>query len=132
MYKRQIYAKVTSGTKGNSANIATQLGMYWQLHLAYDNGYNYKTYSDYTEQLANLFYARVDTYARNTKAAPAPGGVALTLGSSTDQNLMRLSCAAAGKNILEFFERWGKTPDEATIAYAAVSYTHLDVYKRQF
>lgn len=113
-----IYAKVTSGTKGNSANIAPQLGMYWQLHLAYDNGYNYKTYSDYTEQLANLFYARVDTYARNTKAAPAPGGVALTLGSSTDQNLMRLSCAAAGKNILEFFERWGKTPDEATIAYA--------------
>jgi len=113
-----IYAKVASGTKGNSSNIATQLGMYWQLHLAYDKGYNYKTYPDYTEQLANLFYARVDTYARNTKAAPAPGGVALTLGNNTDQNLMRLSCAAAEKNILEFFERWGKTPDEATIAYA--------------
>ncbi len=113
-----IYAKVTSGTKGNAANGATQLGMYWQLHLAYDKGYNYKTYSDYTEQLANLFYARVDTYARNTAAAPAPGGVSLTLGNSTDQNLMRLSCAAAEKNILEFFERWGKTPDEATIAYA--------------
>jgi len=113
-----IYAKVTSGTKGNSSNGATQLGMYWQLHLAYDKGYNYKTYPDYTEQLKNLFYARVDTYARNTKAAPAPGGVSLTLGSSTDQNLMRLSCAAAEKNILEFFERWGKTPDETTIAYA--------------
>lgn len=113
-----IYAKVTSGTRGNSSNIATQLGMYWQLHLAYDKGYNYKTYPDYDEQLANLFYARVDTYARKTAAAPAPGGVALTLGSNTDQNLMRLSCAAAEKNILEFFERWGKTPDAATSAYA--------------
>lgn len=113
-----IYSKVTSGTKGNSSNIATQLGMYWQLHLAYDKGYNYKTYPNYTDQLANLFYARVDTYARSTAAAPAPGGVSLTLGSSTDQNLMRLSCAAAEKNILEFFEHWGKTPDEATIAYA--------------
>jgi len=113
-----IYAKVTSGTKGNSSNGATQLGMYWQLHLAYDKGYNYKTYPNYTEQLDNLFYARVDTYARNAAAAPAPGGVSLTLGNSTDQNLMRLSCAAAEKNLLEFFERWGKTPDEATITYA--------------
>lgn len=113
-----IYAKVASGAKGNSSNGATQLGLYWQLHLAYDQGYNYKTYANYNEQLSNLFYARVDTYSRDTKQAPAPGGVALTLGSSTDQNLMRLACAAAQKNILEFFERWGKTPDADTIAYA--------------
>lgn len=113
-----IYSKVSSGTKGNSSNIATQLGMYWQLHLAYDKGLNYKTYSDYTEHLNNVFYARVDTYSRNTAAAPAPNGIKLTLGSNTDQNLMRLSCAAANKNILEFFERWGKTPDETTIRYA--------------
>lgn len=113
-----IFSKVTSGTKGNSSNIATQLGMYWQLHLAFDKGLNYKTYSDYTEQLNNLFYARVDTYSRNAKAAPAPDGIALTLGNNKDQNLMRLACAAAEKNILEFFERWGKSPDETTIAYA--------------
>ncbi len=113
-----IFSKVTSGTKGNSPNGATQLGLYWQLHLAYDKGLNYKTYSDYTEQLNNLFYARVDTYSRNPKSAPAPGGTALILGNNTDQNLMRLSCAAAEKNILEFFERWGKTPDEETIEYA--------------
>lgn len=113
-----VFSKVTSGTKGNASNVFTQLGMYWQLHLAYDKGLNYKTYSDYTEQLNNLFYARVDTYSRNPKAAPAPNGVALTLGSNSDQNLMRLACAAAEKNILEFFERWGKSPDETTIAYA--------------
>ncbi len=115
---QNIFDKVTSGTKGNCSNIATQLGMYWQLHLAYDKGLNYKTYPDYTEQLNNLFYARVDTYSRNTSAAPAPNGIKLTLGSNTDQNLMRLACAAANKNVLEFFERWGKTPDSATIAYA--------------
>ena len=113
-----IYSKVTSGTKGNCSNIATQLGMYWQLHLAYDSGLNYKTYSDYDEQLANLFYARVDTYSRNPKVAPAPGDVELTLDGDSDQKLMRLACAAAEKNILEFFERWGKTPDATTIAYA--------------
>ena len=115
-----IYAKVTSGAKGASPNIATQLGMYWQLHLAYDRGYNYKTYENYKEQLANLFYARVDTYARDTSKAPAAeeGGIALTLSGDKDQDLMRLACAAAEKNILEFFVRWGKTPNEATRAYA--------------
>ncbi|MDE5770095.1 MAG: fibronectin type III domain-containing protein [Ruminococcus sp.] len=115
---KNIYDKVTSGTKGDCSNIATQLGMYWQLHIAYDKGLNYKTYSDYEEQLANLFYARVDTYARNTEAAPAPKEIKLTLGSDNNQNLMRLACAAAEKNVLEFFERWGKTPDEETIKYA--------------
>lgn len=113
-----VYDKVTSGTKGAASNVFTQLGMYWQLHLAYDDGYNYKTYEDYEEQLNNLFFARVDTYARTPSKAPAPDGIALSLSGNTDQILMRLSCAAACKNILEFFERWGMTPDETTIAYA--------------
>lgn len=114
-----IYSKVTSGTIGQSSNLATQLGMYWQLHLAYDSGYNYKTYDNRTEQLANLFYARIDSYARTPAIAPAPGGIQLTLGGGSDQNLMRLACAAAEKDILEFFERWGKVPDSGTIAYAS-------------
>ncbi|MCI8513247.1 MAG: hypothetical protein HFI93_01240 [Lachnospiraceae bacterium] len=113
-----VYGKVASGMKGNASNVFTQLAMYWQLHLAYDSGYNYKTYEAYSDQLVNLFFARVDTYARNVSAAPAPGGVALTLAGNSDQNLMRLSCAAAERNLLGFFERWGKTPDEVTRAYA--------------
>lgn len=116
---RNIYDKVTSGTKGSSPNGATQLGMYWQLHLAYDKGYNYKTYDNYNEQLANLFYARVDTYARTPNKAPKPGNVGLVLDGGSDQVLMRLACAAAEKDILEFFERWGKVPNEKTKAYAA-------------
>lgn len=114
-----IYEKVTSGTFGQSSNLATQLGMYWQLHLAYDTGYNYKTYEEHGEQLENLFYARVDSYARTPASAPAPGGIPLVLGGGTDQNLMRLACAAAEKNLLEFFLRWGKIPDSATIEYAS-------------
>ncbi len=115
---RKVFDKVTSNTKGRAGNVFTQLGMYWQLHLAYDNGYNYKTYADHKDQLANLFFARVDSYSRTPANAPKPGGVALTLGSDKDQTLMRLGCAAAEKNILEFFERWGMTPDAGTVAYA--------------
>ena len=113
-----VYKKVTSGSRGMASNVFTQLGMYWQLHLAYDRGYNYRTYEDYTQQLNNLFFARVDTYARDAAEAPAPGGIALTLAGDRDQDLMRLSCAAAEKNILEFFERWGMTPNEETRRYA--------------
>ncbi len=113
-----IYKKVTSGAIGTCPNIATQLGMYWQLHLAYDNVYNYKTFEDPTEQFNSLFYARVDTYARTPSLAPAPDGIALTLRGGTDQVLMRLSCAAAEKNILAFFKRWGKIPDSDTVKYA--------------
>lgn len=116
---KNIYDKVTSGTTGQASNIATQLGMYWQLHLAYDMSYNYKTFDDHAEQLESLFYARVDNYARTPSLAPAPGGIPLTLGGGTDQCLMRLACAAAEKDMLEFFERWGKIPDSTTIAYAS-------------
>ncbi len=114
----EVYKKVTSGAKGQASNVFTQLGMYWQLHLAYDNGYNYKTYPNHEEQLANLFFARVDSYSRTPENAPKPGGIALSLPGDKEQNLMRLACAAAEKNILEFFERWGMTPDEGTRSYA--------------
>lgn len=115
-----VYEKVTSGTKGRASSVFTSLAMYWQLHLAYDSGYNYKTYDNYKDQFDNLFFARVDAYARNTSLAPKAenNGVALTLPKDVDNTLMRLSCAAAGKNLLDFFERWGMTPDEGTKAYA--------------
>ena len=83
--------------------------MYWQLHLAYDTGYAQKTYDNYDEIFDNLFFARVDSYARNTSLFE--GSVALQLTDSVDQNLMRLASAAAGKDLSEFFERWGYEPD---------------------
>lgn len=95
-----VFKKVTSGTKGPASNVFTQLGMYWQLHLAYDNGFNYKTYPDYTEQINSLFFARVDTYARTPAKAPAPGGVALALSGDREQDIMRLACGAARRTFL--------------------------------
>lgn len=112
-----VYRKVTSGSVGRSSNVFTQLALYWQLHLAFDNQTDDRhIYDNYEEQFQNLFFARVDTYARNPGKAPQPG---LTLNGGPEQNLMRLACAAANKNILPFFIRWGMTPDEDTIAYAA-------------
>ena len=115
----KVYEKVTSGTKGRASNVFTQLGMYWQLHLAYDNGFNFKTYENYDEQLANLFFARMDAYSRNPGKAPTPGDALLSLCGDKEQDLMRLACAAAEKDILEFFERWGMTPNADTISYAS-------------
>lgn len=114
-----IYQKVTSGTTGAAGDVFTQLGMYWQLHLAYDTGYEYQIYTSYDELFQSRFYARVDTYARNTAQAPAPGGVKLTLGGDANQNFMRLAAAAAQKDLTGFFTRWGLVPDETTAAYLA-------------
>lgn len=111
-----VYSKVTSNMPGQSSNIATQLALYWQLHLAFDNQKDDRyLYDNYEAQFQNLFFARVDTYSRNPAAAPQSG---LVLDGGADQNLMRLSCAAANKNILPFFERWGMQPDKATEEYA--------------
>lgn len=114
--QENVYKKVTSGSIGRASNVFTQLALYWQLHLAFDdNKDDQHIYDNYEDQFNNLFFARVDTYSRNPAKAPQEG---LTLDGGTDQNLMRLACAAAEKNILPFFERWGMVPDEATIAYA--------------
>lgn len=111
-----VYKKVTSGTVGRASNVFTQLALYWQLHLAFDDNKNdHAVYDDYEDQFNNLFFARVDTYARNPGKAPKEG---LTLDGGAEQNLMRLACAAANKNILPFFERWGMVADKATVAYA--------------
>ena len=115
----KVYEKVTSGAKGPASNGAVQLAMYWQLHLAYDKDYNFKIYDRYQEQFDSLFFARMDSYARGSVKAPAPKGVALKVDSDKDNNLMRLACAAAQKDVLEFFVRWGMEPDALTKAYAA-------------
>ncbi len=114
----KVFEKVTSGAFGYADNVFTQLGMYWQLHLAYDRDYNYKIYGTWQEMKENLFFARVDSYVRNTASAPSPGGVALKLDGGRDQNLMRLASAAAEHDLTEFFKRWGMVPDDSTKAYA--------------
>jgi len=103
-----VYKAVASGTAGHTVSWDTQLAMYWQLHLAYDNNYAYKMYDDLTDQKNSLFYARLDSYLRNN-----------TVSGDKDQKFMKAACAAASKNLLPFFEAWGFEPDANTITYAS-------------
>ncbi len=114
-----VYRKVTSGESGRAREDLVQAALYWQLHLAYDDDGAYTAYNSRAEMLQSLFYARVNTYARTPSGAPKPKGVALALSGSVEQNFMRLACAAAQRDLSEFFERWGMTPNDATTAYMA-------------
>ena len=114
-----VYDKVTSGTIGRASDVFLQLAMYWQLRLAYDNYYPYKTFDTEQQVFDNLFFARVDTYSRTPSKAPAPGGVALTLNGGSEQNIIRLASAAAQKDLSEFFLRWGLVANEETTAYVS-------------
>ena len=78
-----------------------------------------KTYDNYKDQRENLIFARIDSYARDTSRAPAPGGIKLTLDNADkDNKMIRLACAAAEKDLRDFFIRWGLTPDKTTDEYA--------------
>lgn len=111
----EVYQKVTSGTRLLTSNVFANLGMFWQLHLAYDNDYLFKTYDSYAEQQQALFYARFYAYKRTP--ASAPNG--LKLAGNADQDTIRLACAAANRDLTEYFIRWGLTPNEETLAYAS-------------
>ena len=114
-----VYDKVTSGTIGRASDVFLQLAMYWQLRLAYDNYYPYKTFDTEQQVFDNLFFARVDTYSRTPSSAPAPDGVALTLNGGSEQNIIRLASAAARKDLSKFFLRWGLVANEETMAYVS-------------
>ena len=119
---KDVYEKVTSGKTGKAQNVFTQLGLYWQLHLAYDvSGYSYMKLDTPAKQETNSIFARMDTYARDTSKAPKgkEKQVDLKLTDSKDDNLMRLACAAAQRNLLDFFEKWGMEPNDETREYAS-------------
>lgn len=115
-YDNEVYKAVTSGGTNDQR---TALAMYWQLHMAFDNDGNFKTYDTADAMKKNLFFARMDSYARNPENAPKPGGEPLSLEkNSTSDNIIRLACAASEQNMLSFFEAWGLTYNEATKKYA--------------
>lgn len=96
----KIYEKVTSNTIGKAGNVFVSLGMYWQLHLAYDDN---KTFED-----ENSIYARINHLARTSG-----------LKASKDDLLVMLASEAAGKNLVPFFEKWGYQPSAEAKEYAA-------------
>ena len=78
-----IFQKVTSGQRGMSNDVFVSLGMYWQLHLAYDGA-------------DDNFYHRLNQL---------PGSKA------NDNAFMAAASEIAGKDLSEFFRAWGFTPN---------------------
>lgn len=88
-----IYDKVSAGYPGASNNVFVQLGMYWQLHLAYDNG---------EDPMA--FYNQL--FKRWKGGAYS--------GNSYDDRFALVASEIAGKDLTEFFTRWGMRLSDAT------------------
>ncbi len=84
----KIYEKVTSGTTGKATNVFVSLGMYWQLHLAYDDNL---TFTD-----RDSIYSRINKLSRSNN-----------LSGTKDELLIMYASDAAGENLIPFFEKWG-------------------------
>ena len=83
-----IYAKTAAGRPGAAANVFVQLGMYWQLHLAYD-----------AKDKPLDFYNRFFTSWKSGKYS----------GYSYDDRVALIASETANHNLAPFFTRWGMT-----------------------
>lgn len=83
-----IFNKVAQGRPGSANNVFVQLGMYWQLHLAYDNA---------AQPLAfyNQFFKLWKSGAHS--------------GYTYDERVALIASQVADRNLTEFFTRWGMT-----------------------
>ena len=110
----KIYDKVTSNSVGLASDIFTRLGMFWQLHLAYDNDYTYKMLDLNTDNnLENdTFYAKLYRATRTNGVAPSEAGY-----DSTAQTFIMRASDAAGKDLRGFFEKWGIVASPKTNEY---------------
>lgn len=95
----EIFQKVAQGNPGASNDVFVQLGMYWQLHLAYDG-------KEGDEMGPMSFYNR---FFKAWKA-----GTYFTEGDSYDDKVALTASAVTDKNLTEFFTRWGMQLSEST------------------
>lgn len=87
-----VFKKVSVGGEGVPNNVFTHLAMYWQLHLAYDNGDEpFKFYNELHKLYRN---GSLNGYSDMDKFAVAASTV-------------------AQKDLTEFFERWGVVLSES-------------------
>ncbi|WP_051539988.1 M60 family metallopeptidase [Clostridium ihumii] len=98
-----IYDKVTSRTIGVPSDVFVALGMFWQLHLAYDNETNQSLLEN-----GQSFYAKLNRLYREN-----------TMEADKDNLLIRLASDAAGKDLSDFFIKWGLRPTEETLKYVS-------------
>ena len=86
----RIFEKTAQQYAGASNDVFVQLGMYWQLHLAYDGGDQpMKFYND---------FSKAWTAGTYTEGA-----------SSYDEKVALTASGVAQKDLTEFFTRWGMT-----------------------
>ncbi|MBE6072592.1 MAG: hypothetical protein E7208_11635 [Clostridium butyricum] len=111
---KNVYDKVTSGSVGLASDGLTRLGMFWQLHLAYDNDYTYRMLDNNTDNdfSNDTFYAKL--YRETRKK-----GIAFNeLGQDfTAQTFIMRSSDAVGKDLRPFFEKWGLVASPKTNEY---------------
>lgn len=100
----KIYEKVTSNTISLPSDVFTTLGMFWQLHLAYEDNHTY-------EMLWNndTYYGRLNKLYRDMPSDME--------NLDKDQILVRLASDAANKDLTDFFYKWGIRPTEETYEY---------------
>ena len=84
----QIFDKVAQSRPGAANNVFVQLGMYWQLHLAYDE-------ADQPLAFYNAFFKAWKSGAYS--------------GYSYDERVALIASQVAHRNLTEFFTRWGMT-----------------------
>lgn len=90
-----IFTKVAQQYAGASGDVFVQLGMYWQLHLAYDDG-----------EIEDGFFNRFMTeWKKGTYFAGA---------ASYDDKVALTAAGVTGKDLTEFFTRWGMVLSEST------------------
>ena len=85
-----IFTKTAQGLPGASNDVFVQLGMYWQLHLAYDSGEK-----------------PMDFYNRFFKAWKAGTYTQGMNGLSYDEKVALTAAGTANRDLSEFFTRWG-------------------------
>lgn len=90
-----IYKKVTSHTQGVPGDVFTYLGMYWQLHLAYDTEPNMTS--------TDTFYSRLHREYRTDST---------TSGMEKFDKLICLASKAANADLTDFFKAWGIIPTD--------------------
>lgn len=90
----KLFTKVAQSYPGASNDVFVQLGMYYQLHLAYDNA------------------DPLDFYNRFFKAWKA--GTYTQGAASYDDKVALTASGVAGADLTEFFTRWGMTLSAST------------------
>ena len=110
----QIYDKVTSGSVGLASSGLVKLGMFWQLHLAYDesNTYDMLEVNSDKDISNDTFYAKLYRVTREKGIAPSESGY-----DRTAQTFIIRSSDAVGKDLREFFEKWGIEASPKTNEY---------------